>query len=130
MPMIMISAQSKSNAMNYGIIALFIAYILIDLFIKKSLSCITGFLSSIVLTNIIAGIFFGASISLGMYSSTLKKYLYINEINSNREFCSMPSKQTFRCNVFRDGTLVSSLIKYLKTTSIYIIYGRNIQTYY
>ena len=108
--MIMISSQSKSNAMNYGIIALFIAYILIDLFIKKSLSCITGFFSSLVLTNILSGVFFGSVISLGMYSSTLKKYLYINEINSNREFCSMPSKQTFRCNVFRDGTLVSSSI--------------------
>jgi hypothetical protein len=44
------------------------------------------------------------------YTKGNKNYLYINEINSNREFCSMPSKQTFRCNVFRDGTLVSSSI--------------------
>ena len=110
MPMIMISSQSKSNAMNYGIIALFIAYILIDLFIKKSLSCITGFFSSLVLTNILSGVFFGSVISLGMYSSTLKKYLYINEINSNREFCSMPSKQTYKCSVYKNGQLVSSSI--------------------
>jgi hypothetical protein len=108
LPMIMVSSQSNTNAMNYGVLGLFIAYITLDLFVKKSLLCIPAFFSSIVLTNIVAGLFLGAILSLGMYSTTLKQYLYINEINSNREVCSTPSKQQFRCNVFKDGTLVSS----------------------
>lgn len=108
LPMIMVSSQSKTNAMNYGVLGLFIAYITLDLFVKKSLLCIPAFFSSIVLTNIVAGLFLGAILSLGMYSTTLKQYLYINEINSNREVCSTPSKQQFRCNVYKDGTLVSS----------------------
>ena len=108
LPMIMVSSQSNTNAMNYGVLGLFIAYIMLDLFVKKSLLCIPAFFSSIVLTNIVAGLFLGAILSLGMYSTTLKQYLYINEINSNREVCSTPSKQQFRCNVFKDGTLVSS----------------------
>ena len=108
LPMIMVSSQSNTNAMNYGVLGLFIAYITLDLFVKKSLLCIPAFFSSIVLTNIVAGLFLGAMLSLGMYSTTLKQYLYINEINSNREVCSTPSKQQFRCNVYKDGTLVSS----------------------
>ncbi len=108
LPMIMVSSQSNTNAMNYGVLGLFIAYITLDLFVKKSLLCIPAFFSSIVLTNIVAGLFLGAILSLGMYSTTLKQYLYINEINSNREVCSTPSKQSFRCNVYKDGTLVSS----------------------
>lgn len=110
LPMIMISSQSNTNAMNYGVLGLFISYITLDLFVKKALLCIPAFFSSLVLTNIFAGAFFGAVISLGMYSTELKKYLYINEINSNREVCTKPSKQQFRCNVFKNGTLVSSSI--------------------
>ena len=108
LPMIMVSSQSNTNAMNYGVLGLFIAYITLDLFVKKSLLCIPAFFSSIVLTNIVAGLFLGAMLSLGMYSTTLKQYLYINEINSNREVCSTPSKQQFRCSLYKDGTLVSS----------------------
>ncbi len=107
-PMIMISKQSNSNSMNYGVIALFAAYIALDLFIKKSYLCISGFFSSLVLTNILSGMFLGVCVSLMMYSTQLKEYLYINEVNSNREVCSMPSKQTYRCNVYKNGELVGS----------------------
>jgi hypothetical protein len=107
-PMIMVSKQSNSNSMNYGVIALFAAYITLDLFIKKSYLCISGFFSSLVLINILAGMFLGVCVSLMMYSTQLKEYLYINEVNSNREVCSMPSKQTYRCNVYKNGELVGS----------------------
>lgn len=107
-PMIMVSKQSNSNSMNYGVIALFVAYITLDLFIKKSYLCISGFFSSLVLTNVLAGMFLGVCISLMMYSTQLKEYLYMNEVNSNREVCSMPSKQTYRCNVYKNGELVGS----------------------
>lgn len=111
MPMIMISVQSKTNAINYGVLGFFVAYIALDLFIKKSLMCIPSFVSLTVITNVLGGMFLGALISgLIMYGTGLKSYLYINEINSNKEVCSMPSKQTYRCNVFKNGELVSSSI--------------------
>lgn len=110
-PMIMISTQNKVNAINYGVLGFFIAYIVLDLFVKKSLSCIPGFFTSLVIGDILSGIFLGSVIAgLLMYGSTLKKYLYINEINNNKEVCSMPSKQQFKCRVFKDGTLVGSTI--------------------
>ncbi len=111
MPMIMVSVQSKTNAVNYGVLAFFVAYIVLDLFIKKSLMCIPGFFNVTVITNVLGGLFLGALIAgLIMYGTALKSYLYINEINSNKEVCSMPSKQTYRCNVFKNGELVSSSI--------------------
>jgi len=110
MPMIMLSTQSKTNAINYGVLAFFIAYIALDLFIKKSLSCIPKILSTLVIGDIISGVFLGGIISgLIMYGTTLKSYLYINEINSNKEVCSMPSKQQFKCRVFKNGELVGNI---------------------
>ncbi len=111
MPMIMISKQNKINAINYGVLAFFISYIALDLFIKKSLSCIPSLFSSLIIGNILSGLFLGSVISgLFMYGSTLKTYLFINEINANKEVCSMPSKQQFKCKVFKDGTLVGTTI--------------------
>jgi len=110
MPMIMVSKQNKINAINYGVLAFFVAYIALDLFIKNSLECIPGFFSNIVIGNVLSGLFLGGVIAgLIMYGSNLKSYLYINEVNTNKEVCTMPSKQQFRCNVYKDGTLVGNL---------------------
>jgi len=111
-PMIMISVQKNVNAMNYGILAFFVAYIALDLFIKNSLACIPGFFSTAILGNLLSGLFLGAVVSgLIMYGTNLKTYLFINEMNTNKEVCSMPSKQQFKCNVYKNGTLVGSSIK-------------------
>lgn len=110
MPMIMVSKQNNINAINYGVLAFFIAYIALDLFIKNSLECIPGFFSTIVIGNVLSGLFLGGVIAgLIMYGSNLKSYLYINEVNTNKEVCTMPSKQQFKCRVFKDGTLIGNL---------------------
>lgn len=110
MPMIMVSIQNKVNVINFGVLGFFLAYVSLDLFIKKSKSCIPAFFSALVIGDILSGLFLGAVISgLIMYGSSLKGYLYINEINTNKEVCTMPSKQQFRCNVYKDGTLVGNL---------------------
>lgn len=109
-PMIMVSKQNNINAINYGVLAFFIAYIGLDMFIKNSLQCIPGFFSSLIIGNILSGLFLGAVIAgLIMYGSNMKSYLYINEVNTNKEVCSMPSKQQFKCRVFKDGTLIGNL---------------------
>jgi len=109
-PMIMVSAQNNVNMINYGIIWFFISYIVLDIFIKNTLSCIPGFFSKIIIGNILSGMFLGGFIAgLIMYGTNLKTYLYINEVNTNKEVCSMPSKQQFKCRVFKDGTLIGNL---------------------
>ena len=70
----------------------------------------SGIMSQIVIGDVLSGIFLGGVIAgLIMYGTSLKGYLYINEINSNKEVCSMPSKQQFKCKVFKDGTLVGEV---------------------
>ena len=107
-PLMLVSKQNDVNAMNYGILAFFIGYIGLDLFIKSSLMCVPSLLSTLVLGNVLSGIFLGGVVGILMYGTKLKSYLYINDINSNSEVCSMPSKQQFRCSVFKNGQLVGS----------------------
>jgi len=109
MPMLLISKQNNINALNYGVLAFFISYIVLDLFIKNSLQCIPKIFSSIVIGNLLSGLLCGIIVVMIMYGSTLKNYLYINEVNTNKEVCSMPSKQQFKCRVFKDGTLIGNI---------------------
>ena len=110
-PMFMISVQQNVNITNYGVLAFFICYISIDIFLKNKLSCIPQEkFGKIVIGNILSGMFLGGVITgLIMYGTELKGYLYINEINSNKEVCSMPSKQQFKCNVYKNGQIISSV---------------------
>jgi hypothetical protein len=111
MPMIMVSSQSQTDSMNYIVIAFFISYILFDLFIKKTLACIPSLFSVSVFSDIISGCGLGALIAGPlMYGTSLRSLLYINELNSNKEVCSMASKQQFRCSVYKNGELVSSSV--------------------
>jgi hypothetical protein len=109
MPMIMVSSQSKINAMNYYVLGFFIAYIIFDLFIKSSLLCISSIMSVNVLSELVSGIGLGAIIAGPiMYGTSLRNMLFINEVNSNKEVCSMPSKQKFKCNLYKNGELVTN----------------------
>jgi uncharacterized membrane protein (DUF485 family) len=107
-PLVMISTQSKTDAMNYVALAFFIVYILFDLLIKYSFACVTNFIP-VIFGDILSGLSVGIGIAVLMYSY-FRNYLYINEINSNKEVCSMPSKQHFKCSVYKHGELISSSI--------------------
>ena len=108
-PMLMVSKQHNVNIINYGILGFFLAYIALDLGVKYQLNCIK-LVSSLVIGDVLSGLFLGGVISgIIMYGSTLKSYLYINEINTNKEVCSMPSKQQFKFRVFKDGTLIGNM---------------------
>lgn len=98
-----------SNNINWYILLFFIIYFIFDLMIKLSNQCIPSQRAlSFLVGDCIGGIGLGAAISSIMYSSSLQKYLFINSIGSNKEVCSMPSKQTFKCSVYKNGELVKS----------------------
>jgi hypothetical protein len=42
-----------------------------------------------------------------------QQLLFINELTSgsNKEVCSMPNKQTFKCSVYKNGELLGSSIQ-------------------
>jgi len=50
-----------------------------------------------------------ASIITMMYAGGSGNYLFFNELSSNKDVCYQPSKQTFKCNVFKNGELIGSV---------------------
>jgi hypothetical protein len=59
--------------------------------------------------NVLLGVFSSALIVSLMWTGGSGKFLFFIEVSSNKEICSQPKEQTFKCNVFRDGTLVGSI---------------------
>jgi hypothetical protein len=107
LPINLISKQTKSNMMNYKIIFFFAFYFALDLFVKNTLGCFVD--ANLVLINIVVSLILAVLTVFMLYGSRMKTYLYINELNSNKEVCSMPSKQQFKCNVYRNGELVGNI---------------------
>ena len=107
-PMFIISSQNKTNTVNYLVILFFVAYLAFDLFIKKSYACIA--LNLNVFADFLSGGLLGAVIALILFGADKISIMFINELNSNKEVCSVPSKQHFRCSLYRNGTIVGSSV--------------------
>lgn len=82
-----------------------IFYFFIDMVVKSYNNCIVH-LSDLVI-NILLGVASSALIVTLMYAGGSSKYLFFNEIQSDAERCSMPSKQTFKCALYKNGELIS-----------------------
>lgn len=108
-PMILVNLDNKSNMFNYRIVIFFSAYILLDLFIKRSRGCMYNIPGTTLFGDLIGGTALGVGTSTAMYYAN-RSYLFINEASSNAEVCSMPSKQKFKCSVTKNGELVSTTI--------------------
>jgi hypothetical protein len=107
-PMFIISSQNKVNTVNYLVILFFAAYIFFDLFIKISSSCIKLNLS--IVADFLSGGILGAIIALLLFGADKISIMFINELNSSKEVCSVPSKQQFRCSLYKNGTIVGSSV--------------------
>jgi hypothetical protein len=101
-PMIF-SAVQNHIGVNYAMIAFFVSYLILDVQVKQAAG------ASALIKNIVMGVIFGMGVALLMYGTRMKHYLFINEVNPSGEVCSMPSKQQFRCNVYKNGELVGSV---------------------
>jgi hypothetical protein len=95
-----------NNDVNYLIFGGLLTYLLIDIFIRYTKECITTYTD--ILLNVATGAFSGAIIPGMLYVGGSSKYLFFNEISSNKEICSMPKKQQFKCNVYKNGELIAS----------------------
>ena len=107
-PMIILTSMNKTNMMNYLVVSFFIAYIIFDSWIKYSLNCIIYDMA--LVGDFLAGGLFGSLIALLLFYSDKISLMFINELNSNKEVCSVPSKQQFRCSLMKDGQIVGSSI--------------------
>ena len=90
---------------NFWVFSILLVYLFLDIFIKFYKGC---FISKVDLfLNILLGSTLSALFIVAMYSGNSGKYLFFNEVSSNKEICSMPKKQTFKCSLYKNGELVS-----------------------
>lgn len=97
----------SNSSVNYWVFMSLITYFLIDIFIKIYKNCVIKI--GDLFLNVLLGAASASLIVTLMYAGGSGKYLFFNEVSSDKEMCYQPSKQTFKCSVFKDGTLISEL---------------------
>ena len=97
----------SNDSVNIPTIISLIVYSLIDMFIKIYNSCIKN--TGDLFLNVMAGLTSAAIFVAMMYAGGSGKYLFFNEVSSNKEICSQPKKQTFKCSLYRNGELISGI---------------------
>jgi hypothetical protein len=93
------------NDFNYLAVGGFMAYFITIIWVLVSSKCING---TNAFLNGFAGALTGAVILIIAALMNLNNYLFFNEISTNKDVCSMPSKQTFKCSVYKNGELVQT----------------------
>jgi hypothetical protein len=97
----------SNGAPNFWIFTSLISYFLVDMFIKIYKNCIVKM--GDLFLNVLMGLASGALIVTLMYVGGSGKYLFFNEVSSNKDICYQPKEQTFKCQMFKDGTLVGDV---------------------
>jgi hypothetical protein len=96
-----------NGQMNYIILASLLCLLVMDGITKVNKNCTTKggtFLGALV--GLILGTVWYSLFHISGYDSLL----YFDELQSNNVVCSKPSKQSFKCSVYKNGELVSSNI--------------------
>lgn len=97
----------SNGSVNFWVFISLITYFFLDMFIKIYKKCILQM--SDLFLNVLLGATSATLIVTLMYAGGSGKYLFFNEVSSNKEICYQPSKQTFKCQMYKDGTLISEL---------------------
>ncbi len=105
-PMIIISSKNKVNTVNYMVLLFFLTYICFDIGIKYSYKCID--FSSQLIADFFGGVLLGGLVIITLISTGNMNLLFINELTSNKEVCTRPSKQQFKCSLYKNGEIVGS----------------------
>jgi len=96
-----------NNMYNIPILVSLFTLFALDSFTKLTYLCTNyGGIALGTLVGIIGG-----SLWYSMFHMMdLDNLLYFNEFSSNKVICKRPSKQTFKCSVYKNGKLISSNI--------------------
>ena len=97
----------SNGAPNFSIFISLLSYFFIDMFIKIYKNCIIH--SGDLFLNVLLGTACSTLIVTLMYLGGSGKYLFFNEVSSNKDICYQPKKQTFKCSLYNNGELVRSL---------------------
>lgn len=91
---------------NFWVLSAFLFYLLLDIGVRVRLTKCTKF--TYAAFDTVFGVAAGIAALSAMYGAKLYNYVFFNETSSTKDMCSMPSKQTFKCAVYKGGELVGS----------------------
>lgn len=92
---------------NYWVFISLLLYFFLDMFIKIYKNCIVE-MGDLVLNVLLGATCASVLVSL-MYVGGSSKYLFFNEMSSDKEMCYQPSNQTFKCTMYYNGEVVTQL---------------------
>jgi hypothetical protein len=92
---------------NYLVFSSLVSYFIVDTLIKIYKNCITNM--SDLFINILLGLSSGALIVTLMYAGGSGRFLFFNEVSSNKDICYRPKEQTFRCLVYQNGVQIGQI---------------------
>jgi len=95
----------SNNSVNYSLFCGLLVWFILDMFTKLYKNCAS--LQRDVFLNLLLGVALSSFFVISMYAGNSGEYLFFNEVSSNKEICTMPKKQTFKCAVYKNGVLVS-----------------------
>lgn len=96
-----------SNQPNWGLVIFFISLFCADAYFSIKHNCYANYWGPAM--GAIIGIICGIMWFELFYQTKLSELLYFNDLTSNKESCSRPQKQNFKCSVFKDGKLVGTM---------------------
>ena len=90
---------------NFLVMSFLLIYLVVICAINVKDGCMIG---GTVVTNMLAA-FILVVLSVGLLMMTNNaKLLFVDDLASDATFCSMPSQQSFKCSVYKNGELISS----------------------
>ena len=95
-----------NSSVNWLFVGTCIASIVIDIGVRTRAKC--SMTPKGIFTNLVGGGILAMIIVGLMVSNGGEKFLFFNEIQSNKTVCSRPTKQQFKCTVYKNGEVLTN----------------------
>ena len=93
----------STTIINYSLILSLILLIVVDVVVKNSINCLN-------ISNFMIVLFISLGLGIAyvfLIRSIDRKLLYHEDYTSDKQVCSIPSEQKFKCNVYKNGELIT-----------------------
>jgi hypothetical protein len=99
--------MNYNKQMNYAALGFLLCLLGVDIMTKVQNKCTTY--AGAILGGLV-GFLMGTLWYIFFHGAGFDSLLYFDELRSDNVVCSRPSKQTFKCSVYKNGQLISSNI--------------------
>jgi hypothetical protein len=106
--MYMVIPMYANDEVNLYVFIGLLVYGTFDVFIRMYTKCINSDLYKNIIYDVLSGALLSTLFVTTMIHTGNSRYLFFNETSSNKEVCTKPSSETFKCSVYKNGELLGS----------------------